>query len=125
MYAADFSYCKLDLRFFLCKSTFLLCISVFRFFWNRWVFHGEVMEGWEKGTWQPNQEADIVVSPLSLVGVLLNLLADISTHFTALGNNFFNTIWLVSFMDRKSSNNNILVAASHGNLLIGLLECCK
>lgn len=77
----------------------------------------------KKAFGSPNQEADIVVSPLSLVGVLLNLLTGISTRFTALGNNIFNTIWLVSFMDRKSSNNHILVAASHGNLLIGLLEC--
>lgn len=76
----------------------------------------------------PNQEADHVVSPLSLVGVLLNLLPGISTHFPPLRNNFFKyiyTMWLVSFMDRKSSDNHVLVAASHGSLLIGLLECCR
>lgn len=37
----------------------------------------------KKAFGSPNQEVENVVLPLSLVGVLLNLLAGISTHFTA------------------------------------------
>lgn len=43
----------------------------------------------KKAFGSPNQEADHVVSPLSLAGVLLNLLPGISTHFTPLETTFF------------------------------------
>lgn len=44
----------------------------------------------------PNQEADNVALPLSLAGVLLNLLPGISTHFPPLRNNFLKYIYYVT-----------------------------
>lgn len=106
MYVADFSYYRLGLCFFLCKSTYWLCINVFRFFWNRRVFHGEVMEGWEKGVWQSqtgSRQHGLATQPCRCLTEFTRW------HFHTFHCLFKNTVWLVSFMDRKSSDNHILV----------------